>query len=191
MVTLTTISLLPPVSPQRRCYVWHFQIFCVSPPAPPSLLSSGYCGALSLEVKLPGRETDHSPPSSAGVKNSWSYTSTRQYVFMAWCLVKNRDNFTFTFIVLNTLLVDPWLDPLIQSSDWRNTSRIPLVLFSTLTEILNLSVHFWKNYYVYSPVLGSYTYEGISKSFRTKSITKKQQQHKGLWQQNSLGWLTK
>jgi hypothetical protein len=30
-------------------------------------------------------------------KNAWSYTSTPQYIFMAWCLVKHRDNFTFTF----------------------------------------------------------------------------------------------
>jgi hypothetical protein len=51
--------------------------------------------ALSLEVKRPGGEVDHSPPSSAEVKNAWSYTSTPQYVFMAWCLVKHRDNFTF------------------------------------------------------------------------------------------------
>jgi hypothetical protein len=28
-----------------------------------------------------------------GLKNEWSYTSTPQYVFMAWCLVKDRDNF--------------------------------------------------------------------------------------------------
>jgi hypothetical protein len=34
-------------------------------------------GALSLEVKRPVREADHSPPSSAEVKNAWSYTSTR------------------------------------------------------------------------------------------------------------------
>jgi hypothetical protein len=27
-------------------------------------------------VKRPGREADHSPPSSAEVKNEWSYTST-------------------------------------------------------------------------------------------------------------------
>jgi hypothetical protein len=51
-------------------------------------------GALSLGVKRPGREADHSPPSSAEVKNAWSYTSTPPYVFMAWCLVKHRDNFT-------------------------------------------------------------------------------------------------
>jgi hypothetical protein len=33
-------------------------------------------GALSLGVKPPGREADHSHPSSAEVKNAWSYTST-------------------------------------------------------------------------------------------------------------------
>jgi hypothetical protein len=32
-------------------------------------------GILSLGVKRPGREADHSPPSSAEVKNAWSYTS--------------------------------------------------------------------------------------------------------------------
>jgi hypothetical protein len=32
--------------------------------------------ALSLGVKQPGREADHSPPSSAEIKNEWSYTST-------------------------------------------------------------------------------------------------------------------
>jgi hypothetical protein len=51
-------------------------------------------GALSLRVKRPGCEADQSPPCSAEVKNAWSHTSTPQYVFMAWCLVKHRDNFT-------------------------------------------------------------------------------------------------
>jgi hypothetical protein len=54
-------------------------------------------GALSLGVKWLGCEVDHSPPSNAKVKNAWSYTSTPQYVFMAWYLVKHSDNFTFTF----------------------------------------------------------------------------------------------
>jgi hypothetical protein len=53
-------------------------------------------GALSLGVKRPGREADHSPPSSFEVNDAWSYTSTPQYVFMALCLVKHKDNFTFT-----------------------------------------------------------------------------------------------
>jgi len=40
-------------------------------------------GAVSPSVKRPGREADHSPPSSAEFKNAWSYTSTLPYVFMA------------------------------------------------------------------------------------------------------------
>jgi hypothetical protein len=51
----------------------------------------------SLGVKRPGREADHSPQSSAQVKNAWSYTLNPQYVFTAWCLVKHRDNFTFIY----------------------------------------------------------------------------------------------
>jgi hypothetical protein len=49
-----------------------------------SLLSSRL-GSLSLEIKWPGRESDHSPPSSAEVKNAWSYTSTSQHAIKAWC----------------------------------------------------------------------------------------------------------
>jgi hypothetical protein len=58
-----------------------------------------------LAVKRLGREANHSPPSSAGVKNAWSYTSTppvrcaylsKRFVSMAWYLVKDRDSFTFT-----------------------------------------------------------------------------------------------
>jgi hypothetical protein len=52
------------------------------PPKPPI---QWVPGALSLGVKRPGREADHSPLSSAEVKNVWSYTSTPQYIFMAWC----------------------------------------------------------------------------------------------------------
>jgi hypothetical protein len=37
-----------------------------------------------LGVKQPDREADHSPPSSAEVKNVWSCISTLQYVYMAF-----------------------------------------------------------------------------------------------------------
>jgi hypothetical protein len=33
-------------------------------------------GSLSLGIKRPGREADHSLPSSSKVKNAWRYTST-------------------------------------------------------------------------------------------------------------------
>jgi hypothetical protein len=48
-------------SPQHPDWLW----------GPHSLLSNGY-SALSLGIKLPGREADHSPPSSAAVKNAWA-----------------------------------------------------------------------------------------------------------------------
>jgi hypothetical protein len=45
-------------------------------------------GILIPEVKWLGHEADHLPPSSSEIKNVWSYTSTPQYAFMAWCLIK-------------------------------------------------------------------------------------------------------
>jgi hypothetical protein len=42
-------------------------------------------------VKRPGREADRTPPSSAEVKNAWSYISTPEYTFMAWCSVKAQE----------------------------------------------------------------------------------------------------
>jgi hypothetical protein len=38
--------------------------------------------AVTPGVNRPGREDDHSPPSSAELKNERSYTSSPQYVFI-------------------------------------------------------------------------------------------------------------
>jgi hypothetical protein len=40
-------------------------------------------GTVFLAAKWTVYEADHSPPSSAEVKNMWSYTCTPQYVFIA------------------------------------------------------------------------------------------------------------
>jgi len=64
-------------------------------------------GALSLEIKWPGRVANHSPTRSAEVKHAWSYTSTPPHVFMASYLVKYRGNFTlelFPPVFISTLL---------------------------------------------------------------------------------------
>jgi hypothetical protein len=60
----------------------------------PSLLFNEYRrgGAVSLGVKRPRLEADHSPLSSAEFKNACSSVYTPPYVFMAWYLVKHRDN---------------------------------------------------------------------------------------------------
>jgi hypothetical protein len=52
-------------------------------------------GVLSLRIKRSGRDAYHSPPSGATVKNSWTYTSSPPCAFTGWCIIKNRDNFTF------------------------------------------------------------------------------------------------
>jgi len=64
----------------------------------PNLLSNRYCGLFPWLMWL-GHGADHSPSSSAEIKNMWSYTSIPQYIFMAQCLVKYRDNFTLCFSV--------------------------------------------------------------------------------------------
>jgi hypothetical protein len=55
-------------------------------------------GALSLRVKRPGREADHSPPNSAEVKEMLGAIRPPQYVFMVWCFVKQTDIFTFMYV---------------------------------------------------------------------------------------------
>jgi hypothetical protein len=57
-------------------------------------------GALSLAVKRPVLEANNSPPSSADVKNVWSYISTFPIRLHAVVLgkKKHRDNFTFYLV---------------------------------------------------------------------------------------------
>jgi hypothetical protein len=65
----------------------------LGPTQPPS-------GVLPPGVEWPEDEADHLPLSSAEVKNTWSCKSTALYVFIACCLIKHRDNFTFISNVL-------------------------------------------------------------------------------------------
>jgi hypothetical protein len=39
-------------------------------------------GGILSGIKQSGREADHSPPTTAGVKNAWAYASTLPCVFM-------------------------------------------------------------------------------------------------------------
>jgi hypothetical protein len=57
-------------------------------------------------IKWPGREADHSSPSIAKVNSVWRCTSTSPYVYMAWYLVKHRDNFTFPILICKTIRIE-------------------------------------------------------------------------------------
>jgi hypothetical protein len=59
-------------SPSRPDRLW----------GPPNLLFNEYGDSFPL-LKGPGREADHSPPTSTEIKNAWVDTSTPPYVFMA------------------------------------------------------------------------------------------------------------
>jgi hypothetical protein len=53
-------------------------------------------GVLSLRVKWPGYEAE--------VKKECRYTSITPYIFLVWCFVGTRDN--FTFLPLNKMLLN-------------------------------------------------------------------------------------
>jgi hypothetical protein len=61
-------------------------------------LSNGYQGLFPWGVKRPGREADHSPPSSAEVKECVElYLHSPNTPSWRDAHLKHRDNFTFTF----------------------------------------------------------------------------------------------
>jgi hypothetical protein len=66
------------------------QFHCVGTSSGAHLASyiTGIGASLSMVIKQPGHEADHSSPSSAEVKNAWNYTSIPPYILMAWCVVK-------------------------------------------------------------------------------------------------------
>jgi hypothetical protein len=63
-------------NPGRGWEIFHCTIVSIPALGPTQAPIQWVPGALSLEAKRPGRESDHSPPSSADIKNAWSYTST-------------------------------------------------------------------------------------------------------------------
>lgn len=61
---------------------------------PQRILSNGY-RSLSSGIKWPGRDADHSTPSSAEVKNAWSWTFTPHPPAWRGAYLRTGDNFAF------------------------------------------------------------------------------------------------
>jgi len=100
----------------------------------------GHSFSCPLFVPRPDSHSFHLVPRS---KNAWSYTSTPQYVFMAWCLVKHRDNFTFTF----TFLPLTWIQ-----KNWHKIKLWVQCAFTssisrTYSGIIMKSCYFWTKWY--------------------------------------------
>jgi hypothetical protein len=101
----------------RLWAVWFFLFTTVSRMAlgPTQPAIQWVAGTLSLGVKRPWHEADHSPPSSAKVKEHVELYL--HYIFMAWCLIKHRDfnwsqwqaystKETFTYLTLISVICD-------------------------------------------------------------------------------------
>jgi hypothetical protein len=83
-------------------------------------------GVIFPGVKWPGREAGHSPPSSAEVKNAWSYTSIPPYVFTARCNVKNCTVLSFHLTLTTT------------ASNWSHTVQQTFIHFNISISVLNV-----------------------------------------------------
>jgi hypothetical protein len=66
-------------------------------PIQPPVQGVHWAPPLGGRIKRPGHKADHLLPSSAEIRNEWSYTSTPPYIFIAWYLVNNRNSSDFTF----------------------------------------------------------------------------------------------
>jgi hypothetical protein len=94
--------------------------------------------APSLWVKWPACEADHLPPSSAEVKNVWSYTSILPIrlngMVLSW--EKHRDNFTFTLWRRNLQCVNIFLSCW---EEWNLNSKISLLFRDCILDFVGLA----------------------------------------------------
>jgi hypothetical protein len=58
-----------------------FVTACTANPVPIQPPTYPVTRVFTPRIKRPGRDANHPPPSSAKVKNAWSYTSNPPYVF--------------------------------------------------------------------------------------------------------------
>jgi hypothetical protein len=82
-------------------------------------------GSVSLKVQWSVHKADAAPPPSTEVINVWSCTSTPQYVFMVWWLIKHRDNFTFTLQQNYIYIRVPPRGKAAEKWSWPRTSSLP------------------------------------------------------------------
>jgi hypothetical protein len=84
----------------RRNWLW----------VPPSLPSSGY------RRPLPRGKAEHSPPFSAEIEGICAPVPPPSHIFIAWCLIMQRDNFNFYILWVQFCYACSWIGPLISIS---------------------------------------------------------------------------
>ena len=61
-----------------------------------------------LRLKRPGRDADHSPPSSAELRINWDLFSLHVYALMAWAEKYLPTFYLFTSWLINDILIYPF-----------------------------------------------------------------------------------
>jgi hypothetical protein len=92
-------------------------------------------GVFSSRVKRPGREADNSSQTIAGIKNTWIYTSTPPYTFLAYCIiVKHKDNFTLTKMIISFASASSLL------ISWQHTARLISIVSLPIRNLCRLAL---------------------------------------------------
>jgi hypothetical protein len=120
-------------------------------------------GALSPGIKRPGREADHSPPSSAEVKNAWSYISTPPIRLHDVVLNKSTGTtlplvFNFTFCVhginkYNTMKSSGGANHVkcLHDTDVSRTVRVPIIRDLIMSQTPDAADSPRRLHWIYSP----------------------------------------
>jgi hypothetical protein len=103
-------------------------------------------GAISLGVKRPGREVDHSPPSSAEVKECVElYLHSPNTPSWRGAYLKHRDNFSFTFTFTYLIMTSTFHRQNIPLTIHHNVMVTYMILWSIgmSDRQMSLSLTFW------------------------------------------------
>jgi hypothetical protein len=111
-----------------------------------------WASALLMEIKLPGCKVEHPPPYSTEDKSVWSYTSSPSSVFVPWCLIKHKHNFTFNFtisVLLSHLFLGIPVGFYLQLGNMLNVCKCNILAWNLLSELKKIiALHYFKNYWM-------------------------------------------
>jgi hypothetical protein len=110
---------------------------------------------LTVVIKRPRRETDHSPPSNGAVKNMWSYTSTPPQIFMTQSLFKHKTTANLTQPKATDAVPPNMTQPLLRKKKLDIRLPFRLVSVRTVSTILTDFHEIWYERYPLESVLTS------------------------------------
>jgi len=95
--------------------------------------------ALSLEIKRPGREADHSPSYRAEVKNDWSYTFALPICLHSVVLSQSTGTTLPNIVTINWWRMR-WMGHVARITDMRNSYKIFIGKFEAKRKLRDLGL---------------------------------------------------